>query len=228
MTKEYGSAVHLGGAITTAPLEADPLVEENPCNKCLSCYKACTTGLFSSEEPEAPVIIGGRKEVYAKRNTYTRCFLGCGGLAGLGAGKPQYSTWTPNNEFTIKEVSEQDLKDYQWRYDYLWKIIWDKSTPAMQRKWNRTTLNQFMIQGIKNNVGDPKIRDDDTHPTCGVCQAVCVADPKQRKELLNLLRKAGIMYVDEQFKEYIKRTDESGKEEIFYPISEKEWYQKAN
>jgi hypothetical protein len=108
----------------------------------------------------------------------------------------------------------------------LWKIIWDKSTPEQQRKFNRTILNQFMMQGIKGNPG-LKMRAEDTHPTCGVCQAVCVADPKQRKELLNLLRNSGVMYVDDQFKEYFKRVDETGKEVIHYPMSEEEWYQKA-
>ncbi len=222
MTKEYGSVVHLGGAITTAPLEADPLVEENPCNKCRTCWQACPTGLFSSEEPETPVIIAGREEVYAKRNSYARCFFGCGGLAGLGAGKPSYSTWTPDHT-CMKEIPEEQMLDEQWRYDYLWKIFFDKSTPAMQRKWNRTTINQFMIQGIKNNVGHPKIRAEDTHPTCGVCQAVCVADPKQRKEMLNLLKTGGMMFVDDEFREYIKRVDEAGNEVIYYPPSEEEY-----
>ena len=221
MTKDYGSVVHLGGAITTAPLEADPLVEENPCNKCRTCWNACPTGLFSSEEPEAPVIIGGREEVYAKRNSYARCYFGCGGLAGLGAEKT-WTTWTPDHT-CMKEYSEEQMLNPQWRKDYIWKILFDKSTPAMQRKWNRTTLNQFMIQGIRNNVGHPKIHVEETHPTCGVCQAVCVADPKQRKEMLNLLKTGGMMFVDDEFREYIKRVDEAGKEVIYYPPSEEEY-----
>ena len=178
-------------------------------------------GLFSSEEPEAPVIIGGREEVYAKRNSYARCFFGCGGLAGLGAEKT-WTTWTPDHT-CMKEIPAEQMLDYQWRRDYLWKIFFDKSTPAMQRKWNRTTINQFMIQGIRNNVGHPKIRVEETHPTCGVCQAVCVADPKQRREMLNLLKTGGMMFVDDEFREYIKRTDEAGKEVIYYPPSEEEY-----
>lgn len=225
MTKEYGSAVYLGGAITTAPLEADPLLEENPCNKCLTCWNACPTGLFSSEEAESPVIIGGREEIYSKRNSYARCFFGCGGMAGLGQEK-NWSTWTPDTETCLKELPEAQITDEKWRRDYIWKIFFDRSTPAMQRKWNRTTLNQFMIQGIKNNVGHPSLTPPDTHPTCGVCQAVCVADPKQRRELLKLLKTGGIVHVDDEFHEYIKRTDESGKQIIYYPPSEEEYYHK--
>jgi len=142
-------------------------------------------------------------------------------MAGLGAEK-SWTTWTPDHA-CIKENPEEQILDVQWRKDYIWKILFDKSTPEMQRKWNRTTLNQFMIQGIRNNVGHPKIRVEDTHPTCGVCQAVCVVDPKQRREMLNLLKTGGMMFVDEEFKEYIKRVDESGKEVIYYPPSEEEY-----
>src|SRR5271157_1605204 len=45
--KDYGSAVYLAGALTTAPLEPDPLADENYCNKCKTCVQACPTGLFS-------------------------------------------------------------------------------------------------------------------------------------------------------------------------------------
>jgi epoxyqueuosine reductase len=219
VTKDYGSAVYLGGVITTAPLEPDPLLEDNPCNKCKTCWMACPTGLFEKDMEEEPVIIGGRAEIYAKRNAYARCFLGCGGWAGLGEEKT-WSTWTPDH-LCLKEVPEEQITNQIWREDYLYKIFISKETPKSVRKFNRTILNQFMKAGIVNNVGHPKRRLVDTHPTCGACQAVCVADPKQRKELYNLLKNGGKMFVDEYFREYIRRIDENNREQIYYPPFEK-------
>ncbi len=84
--KDHGSAVYLAGVLTTAPLEPDPLAEDPLCNKCKTCVQACPTGLFSLDEAESPITIAGRQEIYAKRNSYARCYFGCGGLAGLGPG----------------------------------------------------------------------------------------------------------------------------------------------
>lgn len=81
-----------------------------------------------------------------------------------------------------------------------------------------------MRGGIVENVGRRSLKD--THPTCGFCQAICVADPKQRKELFSLLKSSGMMFVDDECREYIKRTDEAGKEVIYYPPSEEDYYQK--
>ena len=73
VTKEYGAALHLGGVLTTAPLEPDPMATENNCSKCKLCVKVCNSGFFSLHEEENPVIIGGQKEVYSKRNLWGRC-----------------------------------------------------------------------------------------------------------------------------------------------------------
>ncbi len=42
VTKEFGGSCYLGGVITTAPLEPDPMAEKNYCNRCKICVKACT------------------------------------------------------------------------------------------------------------------------------------------------------------------------------------------
>ena len=185
------------------------------------CWRACPTGLFENEEAEEPVIIAGRQEIYAKRNAYARCNLGCGGMAGLGAEK-NWTTWTPDHD-CLKEVPEEKITDEEWRRDYIWKIFYDKETSEMQRKWNKEILLDFIEAGILNNAGHPKRTLEHTHPTCGVCQAVCVADPKERRELFNLLKNGGMMFVDEDFREYIKRIDENGKEVIYYTPSFKEY-----
>ena len=59
INQEYGGTLFLGGVLTTAPLEPDPMAEDNHCNQCKICVEACTSGYFSKGETESPVIIGG-------------------------------------------------------------------------------------------------------------------------------------------------------------------------
>ena len=67
----------------------------------------------------------------------------------------------------------------------------------------------------------------DTNPRCGNCNFICVADPKKRKELYNLLITSGKVYIDKKGKEYVKKIDEQGNEVIHYPITEKEYFSKS-
>lgn len=209
MSEEYGSAIYLAGALTTAPMEADPIVEKNHCNKCKCCVKACPTGFFSMDEEEPAITIAGRQEIYAKRNLYARCYCGCGGLSGLGQ-DGKWSTWTPDHE-CLKEVPEESMASEKYRSNLLFKLLFAKDTPETQRQFNKNILIEYMNGGILGNIGLRSL--EDTHPTCGACQSVCVADPGERKRLLGLLQSSGKMFVDKQGKEYIERADGS----IYYP-----------
>ncbi len=82
VTKEYGGALHLGGVLTTAPLEPDPVAAESNCNKCKLCTKVCNSGYFSRDEEDEPINIAGQKEIHAKRNMFGRCGIGCLGVNG--------------------------------------------------------------------------------------------------------------------------------------------------
>jgi epoxyqueuosine reductase QueG len=211
VTKEYGGSLYLAGALTTAPLEPDPMAEENHCNKCKICYKACTTGYISSNEEEEPVIIGGYKEIYAKRNKYSRCGIGCAGWTGLSE-DGMWSTWTPGH-VSLKEVS-----DDQFTADYkkdLMKKLFSKEIPKHIKKFNLTILNSFAKTAFQENVGLRSL--EDTNPRCGNCSFICVADPKKRVELYNLLKSSGKVFLDDQGKEYVKKFDDSGNVIIYYP-----------
>jgi epoxyqueuosine reductase QueG len=214
--KDYGSAVYLAGVLTTAPIEPDPLVEDPLCNKCKTCVQACPTGLFSLDEAEPPVIIAGRQEIYAKRNAYARCYFGCGGLAGLGPGG-KWSTWTPDHEF-LKEVSEEQMTQPQYRERLLGKLFFAKDTPKAQREFNKKIIIEFMNGGILGNIGLRSL--EDTHPTCGACQAVCVADPKQRKRLLSFLQTSGKLFVNDEGQEIVRKESEDGRPIDFIPPTE--------
>lgn len=211
--KDHGSAIYLAGVLTTAPLEPDPLSEDPLCNKCKTCVQACPTGLFSLDEAEPPVTIAGRQEIYAKRNSYARCYFGCGGLAGLGPGG-KWSTWTPDLE-CLKEVPEAQMNDPKYRERLLWKLFFAKETPKVQREFNKKIIIEFMNGGILGNIGLRSL--EDTHPTCGACQAVCVADPKQRKMLLHYLQTSGILVLDAQGREVVRKVGEDGKSIDYIP-----------
>ncbi len=211
--KDYGSAVYLAGVLTTAPLEPDTLAEDPLCNKCKTCVQACPTGLFSLDEAEPPVTIAGRQEIYAKRNSYARCYFGCGGLAGLGPGG-KWSTWTPDLE-CLKEVPEEQMNDPRFRERLLHKLLVAKETPRVQREFNKKILIEYMNGGILGNIGLRSL--EDTHPTCGACQAVCVADPKQRKRLLHQLQTSGSLFLNAQGNEVVRRVGEDGKISEFIP-----------
>jgi hypothetical protein len=63
-----------------------------------------------------------------------------------------------------------------------------------------------------------------TNPRCGNCNFICVSDPKKRKELSKMLISSGKVYIDENGKEYIKKLDKNGKESVYYPPTEEEFF----
>ena len=94
-TKEYGTAIIVGGIVTDAKLKpTDPISpEENFCDKCLICTKVCAFQMFSPTE-ETTITLGGYPFSYSKRINKMRCFITCGGSNGLHhSGK--FSTWSP-------------------------------------------------------------------------------------------------------------------------------------
>lgn len=223
ITKEYGASLYLGGALTTAPLEPDPMAEENHCNNCKICWQACTTGYFDKIEEEAQqeVIIGGKEETYSKRGVYSKCGTGCAGWAGLSE-DGTWSTWTPDH-ICLKEYSNEDWKaDPSLRREIMKKVLVDKNTPKVVRNFNREIAKSFGKVGMTENAGLRSL--EDTNPRCGNCNFICVADPKKRVELLKLLKCSGKVFLDEERKEYVKKVDKDGKEIIYYPASEEEYF----
>ncbi len=216
VTKEYGGSLYLAGALTTAPFEPDPMAGENNCNKCKICVRACTTGLFSLDESQEPVIIGGSEEIIAKKNNFIRCAIGCAGWTGLSEDE-SWSTWTPGH-ITLRKIPEETISDADYIKKFMAKLFTSKETPKLIKKFNRKILNSFAKVGVKENVGLRPL--EDTNPRCGFCNAICIAEPKKRAELYKLLIKSGKLFLDEDGKEYIKKIDDSGKEIIYYPSTD--------
>ncbi|MBD3228216.1 MAG: hypothetical protein GF329_08500 [Candidatus Lokiarchaeota archaeon] len=211
VTKEYGGSLYLAGALTTTPLEPDPMAEENHCNKCKICVKSCTTGYISTNEEEEPIIIGGNKEIYAKRNKYSRCAIGCAGWVGLSK-DGKWSTWTPGH-ISLKKVSKEEFTD-EYKKNIM-KNLFSKENPKHIKKFNLKILNSFAKNALEENAGLRPL--EDTNPRCGNCSFICVADPKKRVELFNLLKSSGKLFLNEDGREYIQKIDESGNKIKYYP-----------
>lgn len=64
----------------------------------------------------------------------------------------------------------------------------------------------------------------DTNPRCGNCNFICVADYDKRKELYELLVSSGKIYIDENGKEFVKKLDNEGKEIVYYPPTQEEFF----
>ncbi len=212
VTKDFGGALILGGVLTTAPLEPDPIAEENNCNKCKLCVRVCNSGFFSLKEEEEPVIIGEQREIFSKRKMWGRCGIGCGGLTGLSA-DGEWSTWSPNH-ISLANVSEKEYENQEYRIDLMKQLLYSKEIPAEIRKFNRHLIIEYSKGGLFKNVGKRSL--ENTNPRCGFCSMICVADFDKRKELYDLLKKSGKMFVDQEGKEYVKRLNESGKETSIY------------
>ncbi len=221
VTTEYGGSLYLDGVLITAPLEPDPMAKENNCNGCKICQKVCTTGYVSKDEAEErqPVVIGGVKQIYGKRGQYMKCGIGCAGFTGLSS-DGTWSTWTVNH------ICLKNLSDDEWNAEFirnqLYKLTRDKETPRKVRKFNSRIGASFAKVGVTENVGLRPI--EDTNPRCGNCNFICVADPKKRAELYKMLKTSGKVYLDEKGREYVKKIDKDGKETIYYPPTEEEYF----
>ncbi|GAG39872.1 unnamed protein product, partial [marine sediment metagenome] len=224
VTKEYGGSLYLGGVLTTAPLEPDPMPKENHCNKCKICTKVCTTGYFSENEQEdmQQVIIGGFKETYAKRGSFSQCGIGCAGWYGLSE-DGTWSTWTPGH-ICLKEFSEENWHNRDFLRNLYSKIFTDNTKPENIRKFNQVIARSFGKVAALENVGLRPFTD--TNPRCGNCNFICVADPKKRKDLYNMLINSGKVYIDEEGREFVKKFDKDGNEITYYPPTEKQFFTK--
>jgi hypothetical protein len=223
-TKEYGASVYLGGVLTTAALEPDPMLDKNYCNKCKICMKVCSTGYAyeNEEESHMPVIIGGYTEKYAKRGTYNSCGIGCAGWTGLSE-DGTWSTWTPGH-ICLKEYPKERWHDRKFRASIAQKVIINESFPQNLKEFNIKIAQSFGNVGKLENVGLRPF--EDTNPRCGNCNFVCVADYDKRKELYQLLISSGKVFIDDKGREYVKKLDVNGEEVTYYPPNYEEFFTK--
>ncbi len=222
VTKEFGGSCYLGGVITTAPLEPDPMAEENYCSSCKTCVKACTAGFFheTEEEDEFPVVIGGHKQTYAKREITARCGFTCMGIIGVSE-DGTWGTWAANH-ISTKNDSDEVWRDPDYRRKLWEKILISKSTPLKLRKNAASIIGSYREGVMAENAGFHSLTD--MNPRCGNCSYICVKDLKKRLELLKMLKKSGIVYIDDEGREYVEKLDENGEKIVYFPPTQKEFF----
>ena len=220
VTKEFGGACYLGGVLTTAPLEPDPMVEENYCTGCKICAKICTSGHFSEteEEDEYPVVIGGVKQVYGKRELFCRCAVTNIGLIGVSEDNT-WGTWASHHIGTKKDSAEL-WRDPAYRGKLRKKIFSSKATPKKLRIHAGKVMGNFMRGGAAENAGIVTLTE--MNPRCGSCSYVCVPDPKKRAELLKLIKSSGKVFIDDEGKEYVEKINEDGEKIVYHPPTQEE------
>ena len=172
VTPQYGAAVYFASVLTSAELEPDPLLEENPCDKCKLCITACPVEMVHPTRSDT-VRIAGREYTHGKKGNNARCLIGCGGYHGLNPGK-KWSTWAPYRV------------DYPLPEDEAELIALSRKVRAADpdKQGKRSLLNQ------RDKCFDPgEVYID----TCGNCQLICWERREDREENRRLLINSGVV-----------------------------------
>lgn len=104
MTPQYGAAVLLGTVLTSARLKPDPLIEQNPCDRCKMCVVSCPVGMMDPKE-SVEVTVAGITEEIARKRTNNCCWMGCDGYHGLSA-NGKWTNWSPYRVRTPLPVND--------------------------------------------------------------------------------------------------------------------------
>jgi ferredoxin len=172
MTPQHGALVELGSVLTSAELSPDPLLEENPCDRCMSCAQVCPVGMIDPKASISMTVAGITEEISAKRRN-TCCWIGCTGYEGLSpSGK--WSNWSPYR-------LGQPLPEDDGELDELC-IALQKADPQMQ------DADNSFFSDYRKAVFDP---DWFYYVVCGFCRGVCWPEHDARRENRRLIQKSG-------------------------------------
>lgn len=174
ITPEYGSAVQIGTVLTSAALESDPLLEENPCDRCKMCVASCPVGMID-KEASVEVAVAGITEKIAKKHTNNCCWIGCTGYHGLSPNR-KWTNWSPYRVDTAQLDSD---------------MHWDTLCTRIRKKDPDCNLDDFnLYTSFRESFFDP---DYIFYSVCGNCANVCWEDRQDRLENRKLLAKSGIV-----------------------------------
>jgi epoxyqueuosine reductase len=186
MTPEYGSRVYLSSVITDAELQPDSPLEENPCDRCNICLKACP-GVFMSWTESVSFTLGGRVITHAKRGMHARCAISCGGFTGLSRDR-RWSTWA-GGRYAIPEDDGE-----------LVRLLARLAAEHSQRSSENPELSDFLRLSMDvpgyDQPGILARSRHDTATTCGNCAIVCFETLQQRAKALKLLLHSGVVVED--------------------------------
>ena len=171
LVKEHGASIILASVITRAELlSTDPLPEEdNYCDDCRLCQSVCASGLMAKDE-KVTVTLGGIDFTYAKRLSYNRCDLVCGGFSGLHqSGK--WSTWSPAR-FPIPDKDEH----------FMPALL--EAVPSYKKRPR---------PDFGCNIYHPLAPGNRLDFTCGHCQFICHPDREIRQARHKMITTSGVV-----------------------------------
>jgi len=185
INKEHGAAFSIGGVVTDADLEpTHPLPEnENYCDRCLICKKACIADHINS----GPVTIRlGNGTIRAGNcRLPARCAYPCGGLTGLSK-DGKWSTWSPGR-FPLPD-DDDEYRTISRRYvqQYL-----------QRKRSGPTAYNPLLMYPFEMQY------------SCCNCQFVCDPDIKVRKRRFELLKGSGVVIEEEDGRKHAVAPEEA-------------------
>jgi ferredoxin len=169
----YGALLELSTVVTSAELQPDPLLAENPCDKCKICAAACPVGMMSAKEHKSVTVAGITDEIAVKRPN-TCCWIGCTGYHGLAASR-KWSNWSP---YRLGAPLPQDKGEL------------DRLNIQLQKADPQMSLDDNSYADYRRAMFDPEWF---TNTVCGNCRLVCWPERRDREENLRLLRQAGVV-----------------------------------
>lgn len=177
MTPLYGSAILLGTVLTSASLESDPLLEENPCDGCKMCVASCPVEMMHKKE-SVKVTVAGITEEIARKRTNNCCWIGCSGYHGLSPRK-RWSNWSPYRVDTPLPVDDSKVDELCTRIR--------KADP------DADLGEQNIYTNYRAAFFDP---DYLFFSVCGNCSTLCWKNRKDRMENLKLLTNSGVVVLN--------------------------------
>jgi hypothetical protein len=176
LTPDYGAMVELGTVLTSARLKQDPLIENNPCDRCKMCSAVCPVGMIVKKRTVTVDIAGIREEIAAKKPN-TCCWIGCTGYHGLSP-NGKWSNWSP---YRLDQALPESKKDL----DAL-NILLQKADPQMDAEENSfSDYRKAMFS-----------TDWFTNTVCGNCRSVCWERREDREENRRLIAASGVVVLN--------------------------------
>jgi epoxyqueuosine reductase QueG len=197
MTPQFGSVVFLGSVLTSAVLEPDPLLEEDPCDKCKLCTTVCPVEMMAKKETMS-VTIAGREYSYGKKETNARCIIACGHNHGLGPDKT-WSTWSPYHA------------DYPFPDDVAEVVTLSRQIRAA----DPNTQGKRAALTTRDKCFNP----DETYiNTCGNCGLICWEKREDREENRRLLMNSGVVVLTAEGKRMAVPAEETTEVDTPYGV----------
>jgi ferredoxin len=173
LTPDYGALVELGTVLTSAKLASDPLLENNPCDRCKLCTAVCPVEMMSKKNT-ITVRVAGIDEEIAEKRPNTCCWVGCTGYHGLSP-NGKWSNWSPYRLDHPLSGNKNDLDALNIRLQ--------KADPQMH-------LEENSFIDYRKVMFNPNWF---TNIVCGNCRLVCWKNKKDREENTRLVVNSGIV-----------------------------------